>query len=84
MPWLQLAVCAVEQGFVGIVRGEGGSSDLIVDIVGDGRLVHRMSLILLIMVDRNYTWHGRVVEASGGHGGVEVNHSNAETQKGEE
>ena len=51
MPWLQLAVCAIESGLVGIVRVEGGSSGFIVDTVGDGRFVYRMFLIFLVVVN---------------------------------
>ena len=42
-----------------MVRVEGWSSDFIIDTIGDGRLVHGMFRILLI-VDRTYISHGEV------------------------
>ena len=62
MPWLQFAVCAIEQRSVGLVRVKGWSSDFIIDTVGDGCFVHGMFLIVLVM-DRTYFGPGRAVEA---------------------
>lgn len=68
MPWLQLAVCVIEEGFVGTVRVEGRSSDIIVDPEGDGCFIHSM-LLILGDVGGTHLGHGGVVEACGGHGG---------------
>lgn len=87
MPWLQLAVCAIEQGFVGIVRARRRSSDLVVDTVRDWRFFHTMVLVLLVIVDQRHMGHGGVFKAGGGHGGVnrvEVSQTDAEAPKGEE
>ena len=71
MPWLQFAVCAIEQGSVGLVRVKERSSDFNIGTVGDGRFVHGMFLILLV-VDRTYFGHDGAVEAGRGHGEVKV------------
>ena len=84
MPWLQLAVCAIEQGFVGIVRARRRSSDLVVDTVRDWRFVHTMVLVLLVIVDQTHMGHGGLFKAGGGHGGAEVSQTDAEAPKGEE
>ena len=62
MPWLQFAVCAIEQGSVGLVRVRGRSSDFIIGTVGDGSLVHGMFLSLIV-VHRTYFGHDGAVVA---------------------
>lgn len=84
MPRLQFAVCTVEEGFVGIVRVERRVSDFVVDSIGDGRFVHRMFLILLLVMNRTHIgWRG-AVEAGGGHDEVEVSQTDAEAKETEE
>lgn len=88
MPRLQFAVCTIEEGFVGIVRVERRISDFVVDSIGDGRFVHRMFLILLLVMNRTHIGWGGAVEAGGGHDEVEVEVSQTdaeakETEEGE-
>lgn len=86
MPWLQLTVRAIEQGFVGIIRIGRRGSDFIIDTVRDGCFVHTMFLVLLAVVNGRHIGHGGAdgaVKAGGGHGAVEVSQTEADVQEGE-
>lgn len=79
MTWLQLAVRAIEQGYVGLVRVGRRCSEFILDTIRDGSFVHARFLVLLVVVDRMHIGHGAEVEAGGGHCGAD-----AEGKKGAE
>lgn len=62
MPWFQFAMCAIEQGSIGLVRVQGWSSNFIIDTVGNWSFVQEMFLILLVL-DRTYFRHDGAVDA---------------------
>ena len=69
MPWLQLAVRAINQWLVGIIQDGRRSSDIVVDTVRDRLLAH------LVPVSRMHIIQGGMVESGRGHSGIEINQS---------
>ncbi|KAM0794620.1 hypothetical protein BDR22DRAFT_826793 [Usnea florida] len=69
MPWLQLAVRAINQWLVGIIQDGRRSSNIVVDTVRDRLLAH------LVSVSRMHIIQGGMVESGRGHSGIKINQS---------